>query len=445
MIGRERDVAHIMACVAEADCCSVVGPSNIGKSTLLRALALPGVRQEYLSSSANDHAFVYVDFNLMLRMTEQGFYEVILRRIRDMLKTAHADAELVTIIDQDYQTVISADSQFTGPLAFERSLEAVCRKVGMLVLLFDEFDEVLGEIEPRIFVRLRALKDKVWSRLCYVTATGHPLSEIRRGRQVGEFCELFAAHTYHLVPLREVTARALIRNWAAQCDVEFTSEDADFVLECAGGHPVLLQITCRLLAGAKDEAFLGPGAVDYGRIRERLDSDANVRLECAKLWNDLSLKEQETLIALLGGEDVSEALDSLREEGIVRVTDAGPQVFADLLAGFARRQRLVRRGGPQGVRMDVEAGDIWVDGKLGPVLTDLEYKLLLLLYGRFDKICDKYAIVESDRGESYIDEVDDARIEKLVSRLRHKIEPVPEEPRYVTTVRGRGYKLVSPE
>ena len=54
-------------------------------------------------------------------------------------------------------------------------------------------------------------------------------------------------------------------------------------------------------------------------------------------------------------------------------------------------------------------------------------------------------MVESVWGESYLDEVDDARIEKLVSRLREKIEPNPEQPKYLTTVRGRGYKLVGPE
>ncbi|MCB0130073.1 MAG: winged helix-turn-helix domain-containing protein, partial [Caldilineaceae bacterium] len=34
------------------------------------------------------------------------------------------------------------------------------------------------------------------------------------------------------------------------------------------------------------------------------------------------------------------------------------------------------------------------------------------------------------------------RIEKLVSRLRQKIEPESSEPRFLTTVRGRGYRLV---
>jgi two-component system response regulator RegX3 len=76
-------------------------------------------------------------------------------------------------------------------------------------------------------------------------------------------------------------------------------------------------------------------------------------------------------------------------------------------------------------------------------LTSLEYRLLLLLYGNIDKICDKYRIVEAVWGEDYIEEVDDARIEKLVSRLRQKIEPNPSEPIYLVTVRGRGYRLQS--
>ena len=77
-----------------------------------------------------------------------------------------------------------------------------------------------------------------------------------------------------------------------------------------------------------------------------------------------------------------------------------------------------------------------------PTLTNLEYRLLLLLYGRLGKICTKYEVVEAVWGEDYIDEVDDARIEKLVSRLRQKIEPDPANPRYLQTVRGRGYKLL---
>ena len=64
-----------------------------------------------------------------------------------------------------------------------------------------------------------------------------------------------------------------------------------------------------------------------------------------------------------------------------------------------------------------------VNGEPVETLTNLEYRLMLLLFQNADKIVDKYEIVTNVWGEGYIDEVDDARIEKLISRLRQKVEP----------------------
>jgi hypothetical protein len=441
MVDRADDVSYVMDCAASADCCSIVGVSNIGKSMLLRSL--PDLYEEYLDSAVDSYTFVYVDFNLMSQMTEQGFYEVILRNWLEAVEARRADAGLYSVMRQAYQSVIAPESPFHVPLTFEDSLKAFWDgQSGVLVLLFDEFDDVLAELDPRVFVRLRAMKDRYRS-LCYVTATNHRLPQIRTDRQVGEFCELFAPHTRHLAPLNRSDARVLVKRCAEQSDAQLMAQDIDFLLDCADGHPALLQAACRSLDSMQQEMSWRGTAPDYTKLCDRLSGDTDVRLECAKLWNDLSMQEQEVMIRLVAGEDVAFELDTLIEKGIVRTSVAGRQVFGELFAGFVRRQQLVRHREPQGVRVDVEAGDVWVDGELAPTLTDLEYRLLLLLYGNLDKICDKYKIVESVWGESYIDEVDDARIEKLVSRLRQKIEPDPEDPRYLITIRGRGYKLVS--
>ena len=78
-------------------------------------------------------------------------------------------------------------------------------------------------------------------------------------------------------------------------------------------------------------------------------------------------------------------------------------------------------------------------------LTNLEYKLLCCLYDNANRICDKYDIVKAVWSGDYIAQVDDSRIAKLVSRLRKRVEPDPAHPRYIVTVHGRGYRLVTEE
>jgi hypothetical protein len=200
----------------------------------------------------------------------------------------------------------------------------------------------------------------------------------------------------------------------------------------------LLDAVCHVLAsvgGVEDDD-------GYRLVRDKLDSDLNVRGECIKLWSGLGNDQREALLAFASGEGVArEELAPLRQMGILS-TGNEIEMFGELFGGFVRRQRLTRSSYLPGVRVDVESGEVWVDGASTTTLTDLEYRALLLFYGRMGQICDKYEIVEAVWGDGYIDEVDDARIEKLISRLRKKIEPDPNHPRYLKTVRGRGYRLV---
>ena len=119
-----------------------------------------------------------------------------------------------------------------------------------------------------------------------------------------------------------------------------------------------------------------------------------------------------------------------------------PVFFALLFEDFIRRRAAAHIGFERGVRVNADTEEVSVEGRTVDDLTNLEYRLLLLLYGHLNRVCSKYEIVESVWGEDYIDTVYDSSIEKLVSRLRRKIEPDASNPQYVVTVRGRGYKLV---
>jgi hypothetical protein len=438
--------AYVLQRVTDGDCSAIVGVSNTGKSYLLRGLATSAVQQRLLGKRFNDYITVYVDFNLMLEASEQGFYELILRCLIEELSMKEPQAEFLDRLRKAYETLVAPPSAFQISLSFSEGITAVCQRTSRnLVLLFDEFDEPFEQIEGRVFLNLRALKDKYRQRLTYVTSTDRRLSNIRRGRDVDEFIELFGPFTRFLGPLARRDVDEIIAWVAAQEGYTFDDEDRAFLHHHADGHFGLLLAVCRALGDVTGEPIRDAGQdwLIHRQVRDQLDREINVQGECRKIWDDLTEAQQDALMDVVGNEEEIDehAIESLRSKGLVRCDEI--LLFSPVLEGFVRRKRLTRRRRHEGVRVDVESGTVWVDGRQTPTLTDLEYRLLLLLYGRINKICDKYQIVEAVWGEEYIDQVDDARIDKLLSRLRSKIEPEPREPRYIVTIRGRGYKLTN--
>ena len=88
-------------------------------------------------------------------------------------------------------------------------------------------------------------------------------------------------------------------------------------------------------------------------------------------------------------------------------------------------------------------GNVFVEGNLITSLTNLEYRLMSFFVSRPGEICERFVIVSHVWGDEGISTVTDQRIEKLVSRLRSKIEADPKNPRYLVTIRGRGFKFRS--
>ncbi len=443
------DVATIFDYVRHAACCAVVGVSNVGKSVLLRALTDPEIQRLHLGSAADEIALVYVDCNRMVERSERAFYEAVLSALLDQLPGVDAPHDIIATLEDAYEAIVNPPSAFHIPLRFNQALsKTVSRFSRTLVLAFDEFDEAFTHLDERVFANLRALKDRDWRGIVYVTATDRDLVDIRGEAEVEEFVELFAHQTLYLAPLREGDARTLIQDLAGQMGVTFDASDEQFILEWAGGHPGLIEAVARALG-----AVTGPQERDevqdfliHRRVAEQLRLDPRVRQECERIWHDLTEEEREALLVLLspGPTPPSEALAALkRRHVILSDEEEHPVLFARAFAEYVDRRRRRHVGPEKGIRYDPDTQEVFVDGRRVDDLTALEHRLFLLLYGRQGQIVDKYTIVENVWGEHYIDEVDDARIERLVSRLRKKLQPDKDSPPYLVTVRGRGYKLLT--
>lgn len=95
------------------------------------------------------------------------------------------------------------------------------------------------------------------------------------------------------------------------------------------------------------------------------------------------------------------------------------------------------------VEVDAAAGLVRVDRRVIS-LSPKEFSLLAYLYEHRGEVCSK-DIIGNAVWPEYHEGVYDYQIENLVRRLRSRIEPDPANPQLLLTVRGRGYKLVTPE
>ena len=421
----------LIATAGSGECASIVGLSNSGKSIVMRSLASPQARELYGEHTGRAGMLIYVDCNRAVSISAQAFYEVILRSLLEELSKLK-DHRLLEEIRRYHQVVTEAENAFEASLSFNLALSDLCERLGQdLCLLLDEFDEIYAALDERTLLNLRALRDRFADRLVFITATIRKLPEIRNVQVEDEFAELFSRFTFHMPLLDADESKALLKELKLP---RLTKELTQAAIQLSGGHPGLLVAVAQIFASSP--------AGGTGDPREWVRTEPLPRAECLKLWNQMTPDEHAALITLALEQEAgipSQQLRHLQDLGVVHERE----LFSPIFAEFVRRKGRAPDTETRGVFLDADSGDVWVDGIRVPVLTDLEYRLLELLHERRDKLTDKFQIVTAVWGEEYLGDVDDARVEKLISRLRAKIEPDPSNPRYLITRRGRGYKLLS--
>jgi hypothetical protein len=443
---RRYDVENILRHLYAMQCVEIVGMSNIGKSALLRLLAQPDVWVKELGEAGQEFLPVYIDCNRILDLTEQGLCELVLRALKEASPALASLPELVNA----YDMLVAPSSDFQVPLSFSRGLTAALESsTRKLVLLFDEFDDPFIHIDARVFLNLRAVQDRHSNQIVYVVANGRLLNTLTPERRHGEFAELFSHRAWYLAPLTRSDTEQQVRRYITAYEANFTNADIDFIYQWSGGHPRMAEGVCRVLHGALEAAE--PAPTDplerwhfHRKTTALLNADAYLTRECNKIWNECTAEEQLELTALTIADHQADqsVIDELLRRHVLNRVEGHPQIFCRLLAEYAQRVNAPAAEESTSLWVDAAAGRVFVNGAATEPLTALEYKLIQLLFKNRDKIIDKYQIVTHVWGDSYIDEVDDARIEKLISRLRQKIEPDPASPRFLTTIRGRGYQLV---
>jgi hypothetical protein len=436
---RAEALSYLVECVRHGWCCSVVGPSNTGKSFLLKSLLTEEVREYCVAGDVPLPVMIFVDC-LEAGDSEHAFYELLLRRTIEELEHVPSAAASLDSLKAMYQKLLGSTTDFAFRSFYASSVRTLAKLSDLrLVLILDEFYDVLRHLPPWPFRQLRALYDSLSGKLCYITGTSHHLEQLRPGAEIYEFRELFHLHTLLLGPLSEPDARRFIDYLAGKYRKQVIEPNIEPLIHLSGGHPGLLERIYGLAGDLTAPLQITPTELIHKRP---------IQKECERLWSELEA-EQDALLALV--EEGEQPLTPnqrqvLQLKGLIsqqgdRVTLFSPVFSAFVQTKSARRQSQVSS---KGLYCDFQTGQIWLDQQeITLKLSEPQRKLISYLYQRSGVICTYDEIAEGVWGIG--EGVSPGAIYELVKRVRQKIEPDWKNPTYIITVPGKGYRLENPD
>ena len=427
--GRKEQLQNVFEHIFKGESVNVVGERRSGKSSFLRHMLHPQVRDRYAIDDGSD---IYVRLDAQICPQEvQGFYRELLSGVKE----------------QCPDLSIALDEKEMDERRVLNMLEAL--KPRRLVLLVDEF-EWISQCENfplEFFVFLRGLSDNY--RISFILATCKNLAEN-------------CSQDFYTSPFPNIFRNVRIGPFTEKAFQEFldkTSETGGFpltkvgdeIVDLAGYLPYLVQVACWHYFHAWTK---------YGQLVPEVHQSAQqgfeerARYHFSSMWeHHLSDKERRVLTALADDQPSPwpHVTRLLEQKGYVHDGAIAGQALAAYVASHAKDSEVgmvalasEKEIPAHGLHVDIEGGNVYVEGeRLEPALPKYQFRLLKLLYENRDKVCTTDTIVKNVWPKENYYEVDDQRIHALVSRLRGRIEPDGRPWKYIRTVRGRGLVLRS--
>lgn len=431
-------IQPLLASVAAGECCSVVGINGVGKSNLVQHMLRPDVIQHYVGERAPQLRLIYIDSNMLVDWSHWGLFEGLAEVLLTTLGS-ELPAEVGASLLQRHAQYLAQKKN--SALMFRHCADVVhvmCMHWA-LVLLFDEFDPLFAQLGAQTLRNLRGLRDRHKYRLMFLTFSRNSLLTIHSDDDwddIEPFAELFTLRELGVHPLRSQDARAEVTRFAMRHATKIGEAVQQRIVRLSGGHPALIRTLTQAalndqLAHSEAQILMMPA----------------VRLECVKIWNDLTAEEQIGLRLASRGAPLNQAQSSeLLLKGVLsRDTTGELVVFSSLFAHYLRAL--------DAVKMTPESAPILVNPHLhsvyyyGQNITDsisrLEYRLLEHLWQHPNQIRPVQAVAEAVYpGEAYTDL---KRLRILARRLRKRLSQLaPDQPVPFTISRMHGYRLDLP-
>ncbi len=426
---RLSEIEKILGFVKEGNSCQLVSIPGVGRSTLLRILAYNRkVRQKHLGENLKSFHFVYLNFSEIRKKPLSEAIKFIFLGLLDSLKERKMLKEYdevnkifrESIQVKDELVIFSGLKKTIDFLALEKNLT--------IVFLFDRFEEYISVLDSDFFANLRILRNRAKYKFSVIFSLNRPLEETLEATLMSDFYEFVAGKIVYLSLFDKPGVDFRISYLEKITGKKIEKNLLDDIFELTAGHSNLIK-SC-----VENILSLNQKFENKLELRHFLLEQKAVRSALFGIWNHLTPSEQVAL-----SQNNLEDLEHLKNVGLIKDGVITISLFSDYVK---EKSSLLNQN--QKIQINEMGEIVKGDINFSDRLTALEFKLLKFLLENKDRVIEKEEIINTVWGDQKtVLGVTDQALDQLIFRLRKKIEDNPNQPQYIQTIKGRGFKFIN--
>ncbi len=417
---RFNEIKSMLEIIKSGRSAQIVGLPGVGKSNVLRLLPYnKEVRILHLGADESKYHFVYMDFS---EVKERNLYDIV-KFILISLSYSLGErgfTEEQTFVNNTLKESLEFQDELIFFQSLKRSVDYLSNERSLhVIFLFDRFDEYIPNIDQRFFLNMKILRNRVKYNFAGVFSSTLPLEETLEPSVFAEFYEFIIGNIVYVSIHDEIGLEFRLKHLEEVTGKKADKKIKEEMVKLTGGHGKLSRVSY--------ESILGESPTND--LKEFLSSKNQVRGALREIWRALTPEEKQDVRD-------NEKNEYLEKTGLTVNAKLTIPLLSPLVDDAESDPKAPLKYNAE--RNEITKGNENLTEKLSPS----EFRLLRYLLTNPGKVCEKDEIIENVWRDSQTQEgVTDQALDQIIYRLRKKIEADPNNPQFIQTIKGRGYRL----
>lgn len=435
MEDREQFVSKVINLAKKGTNVTVLGLHGIGKGDLIRRL-LKQCDSDCCSTC------ILLDPNELISKTEVDFYRYFLSTLIENIEESFSDIEMLDEIAEEGKESLLQTDQFILFNTTKKVIKFLINNTETSLSLLLKDLTLLKHMPETFYTSLRALRNIDRERIAFIFIDNvNYLTTFSSGNQAAR--ELLTNLLLWMPMPNKDEFNEIVNTCEDKFEYKLTPEQKEIIFNETAGHAGLTKYFIHYFS---ENPEIPPS---YKKVLKT----PSIKTRMTSIVEDLTNEDLSLLLDLANDEKIDEksrnkTLTRLKNAGIIEQQGSKYLVRVGLLRRHLKinnlkpnkKKETEDKPKPKNSNIQIKDGVVLVESNpIEEVLSQRELDILSFFLRNANKVISREEIAEIIWGSDSIEEYSEWAIDQAISRLRKKINDNAYSPKYLKTLKGRGF------